>query len=57
MEPNDYWTHVGLAVSAFVVVVLPRLFAAGHTVNSLIYIGGAIAVIGVASLARRYAKS
>ncbi len=57
MEPNDYWTHVGLAVSAFVVVVLPRLFAAGHTINSLIYISGAIAVIVFASLACRYAKS
>jgi hypothetical protein len=43
-------------VSAFVVVVLPRLFADGPTINSLIYTGGAIAVIVVASLARRYAK-
>jgi hypothetical protein len=53
MESNDYWTHVGLAAAFFVTVVGPRLFSPGHTANSLTYIVGAVAVILVATLARR----
>jgi hypothetical protein len=35
VDSNDLWTHVGLVMGAFAVVVAPRLSAPGHTVNSL----------------------
>lgn len=57
MEPNDYWTHVGLATTFFIAVVGPRLFSPGHTVNSLTYIVGAVVVIGVATFARYRARA
>lgn len=52
MESNDFWTHVGLATLSFLVVVGPRLFSPGHTVNSLIYIIGGTVVIVAAAIAR-----
>ena len=52
MDPNDYWTHVGLATAFFVAVVAPRLFSPGHTANSLTYVVGAGIVIIVATIAR-----
>lgn len=52
MEPNDFWTHVGLVSGAFVFVVAPRLFSPGHTVNSIIYICGGVTVVAVAVVAR-----
>jgi hypothetical protein len=52
MEPNDFWTHIGLVSGAFVFVVAPRLFSPGHTVNSLIYICGGLAVVATALAAR-----
>jgi hypothetical protein len=57
MESNDYWTHVSLATAFFLAVVGPRLFAPGHTANSLTYIVGAMVVIVVATLARRGTKA
>ena len=53
VDSNDFWTHIGLVVLAFAIVVAPRLFAPGHTVNSLIYICGALLVATVAAAARR----
>lgn len=53
MDPNDYWTHVGLVTFFFVVVVAPRLSSPGHAVNSLTYIIGSIVVIAVATTGRR----
>ncbi len=52
MASNDFWTHVGLVTFSFLVVVGPRLFSPGHTVNSLIYIIGGAVVIAVALVAR-----
>ena len=52
MEPNDFWTHIGLVLGAFVFVVAPRLFSPGHTINSVIYICGGLAVVAVALAAR-----
>ena len=57
MEPNDFWTHVGLVSGAFVFVVAPRLFSPGHTVNSVIYICGGLAVVGTALAARARARA
>ena len=57
MESNDYWTHVGLATAFFAVVVGPRLFSPGHTVNSVVFILGAMSVIVVASVARHRTKA
>ena len=56
MDPNDYWTHVGLVTFFFVTVVGPRLFSPGHTANSLTYIVGSMVVITVATVARRRAR-
>ena len=53
VDSNDFWTHIGLVVAAFAFVVAPRLFAPGHTVNSMIYLGGAVVVVVVAVAARR----
>ena len=53
VDPNDYWTHVGLVTVFFLAVVGPRLFSPGHTANSLTYLVGATVVIAVATLARR----
>jgi hypothetical protein len=52
MEANDSWTHVGLVLLSFLVVVGPRLLSPGHTVNSLIYIVGGTVVIALATVAR-----
>lgn len=52
MEPNDFWTHIGLVSGAFVFVVAPRLFSPGHTVNSIIYVCGGLVVAAVALIAR-----
>jgi hypothetical protein len=52
VEPNDFWTHVGLVSGAFVFVVAPRLFSPGHTVNSIIYVCGGVTVVAVAVVAR-----
>jgi hypothetical protein len=52
VEPNDFWTHLGLVSGAFVFVVAPRLFSPGHTVNSIIYVCGALTVVAVGLLAR-----
>ena len=57
MESNDYWTHVGLTTAFFVLVVGPRLFSPGHTVNSVTYVIGATVVIAVATLARYRTKA
>lgn len=53
MDPDDYWTHVGLVTFFFVVVVAPRLSSPGQAANSLTYIINSIVVIAVATTARR----
>lgn len=53
MDPNDYWTHVGLVTFFFVVVVAPRLSSPGHAANSLTYTIVSIVVIAVAMTACR----
>jgi membrane protease YdiL (CAAX protease family) len=53
MEANDFWTFVGLVLGAFAIVVAPRLFAPGHTADSVIYIAGGTVVLLVAAIARR----
>jgi hypothetical protein len=57
MEPNDFWTHIGLVASFFLGVVAPRLLSPGHTLNSMIYIAGGAVVIVVATAARYRAKA
>lgn len=57
MEANDYWTHIGLVTTFFVIVVGPRLFSPGHAVNSMIFIVGATVLIAVATVARYRTKS
>jgi hypothetical protein len=57
VEPNDFWTHIGLVSGAFVFVVAPRLFSPGHTVNSVIYICGGFAVVAIALAARVHTRT
>jgi hypothetical protein len=52
MESNDFWTHVGLVLLSFLIVVGPRLLSPGHEVNSLIYLVGGTVVIAAATVAR-----
>ncbi len=50
MNNNDYWTHICIVIIAFFTTVLPGSLIYGFTGHTLIYLGGAITVILVATI-------